>query len=1186
MSYFTERAKQLGVDLPEAGERKAGESYFQQRARELGLNLDVGQQAAAAPAPTNNFFTNRAMDLGIVPDVRHDAYHNAIDTTNLTLPSKGLAPFDANMVKPGATLEQQKLGIVNSSVLPKNPFEQQKPASSSLLRSNPNVRAVDAHVEHNPIKAGWEQIQQGMQTAVNFQQQPTSQVPSTGNKTVDGFLRGAGSFLPGLASGQTEGEAVGAISKGAQSLGAKLLPKSPRLTNVFGHAVEAGIENARVGAASGQTDTRQVAENAAIGGGLGAVGDVVARGVGSAFKKLASSGTGKGKSIQALKDALNELGDVATGGQNQGIAFGKKAGPYDNLRTDTKSQLVTKLKRDKGGATGLSDRMYTALVDDVHQFNKFDKAAESATGESLNPSDSVHKTALASRGGDVQASQIIHENLIDSKGKVIGASLKDRLAAIPKGKYVDFEDYLINRHAITRYDRGEKVFRDDLNWTPDVGKAKLAAYDARHPEFKAAADDIYNFQNEMLQKWLVEPGIITKEQAKAYQDANPFYVPMKRQFSKLEKTGKGLNTKKGFGDQSNPNKSYSPGGSDRPIISPIESMIENVDSYVKAAKRNKVMQAFVKQLQKAPDALKGFAEIVQQPGKLDNIKGIDLSSEDGLDEMFARMSDDFDKVMRKTKLDKDNIVRVMINGEPVHVKINDKHLLEAVTAIGPENGSKLLDAVGWLTNKMKVLTTGANPMFSLTRNLLRDIPQAYIASKSTGNPIRFTSDLFDAAWSIARNKELYQEFKNMGGGHSSSVAADRNLLAQSKRSVVPGKKLNGLVPKAISKLENVLNAVESAPRLAEYKRYAKLGQRERGLFESQDVTVNFKRRGKLTRELDKVFPYFNAAVQGMDKFARMYKDNPIKAATKSFVAVTIPTLAAYAWNYDNPDYQKLDNRTKDNFILIPKGDGTFYKIAKPKEIGTVFSDIPERLLRQFHDQDPEAFKGFAEQLRTTFTIPGMQGLMKTGSVTDRLSGALGDTILGPVADIGANKNFADSPIVPGYLQHLSPELQYDAKTSSLSKKLGGLTKTSPKQLDYLIKQYTGVLGQVGLPMMNPGSGNTPLQSLGNSFMSQISADPVYSNEIMNKFYDNKSKFDQANTDSSVTGVLPKWYVDSTRILLGQYNTRISDVRKSMRGIENDPKIDADAKRQKLRMMQDEMNKLAEEANKIVGSGIK
>lgn len=865
-----------------------------------------------------------------------------------------------------------------------------------------------------------------------------------------------------------------------------------------------------------------------------------------------------------------------------GIAAGqKKAGPYENLKTDTKSQLTTKLKKDKSSASGWSDHLYSALVDDVHEFNRLDKNTEKATGKKLNPEESIHKTALASRGGDVVSHQIIEERLVDSKGKEIGKSLKERLASIPKGKFVDFEDYLINRHAITRFGRDEKVFRDELDWTPEKGQAKLDAYDAKYPQFKEASKQVYDFQNTMLQKWLVEPGIITKEQAAAYLEANPFYVPMKREFSQLEKGGKSFKTKKGFSNQSNPNKKYSPTGSQRKIISPIESMIENVDAYVKAAKRNQVMQAFVKNIQKAPEDLKNFAEIIQEPkGKMD------LTTPESLDESIARMNDDFDKVMQKTRLDKDNIVRVMIKGEPVHVKINDKHLLEAVTALGPENGSKLLDAVGWLTNKMKVLTTGANPMFSLTRNLLRDIPQAYIASKSTSNPLRFAADLADAAWSIMRNKELYQEFKSMGGGHSSSVAADRNLLRQSKRAVLPSAgSLHGAVPKAFNKMENFLNAVESAPRLAEFKRYAKAGQKEKGLFESQDVTVNFKRRGKLTRELDKVFPYFNAAVQGLDKFGRIYKDNPVKAATKSFVAITLPTLAAYAWNYDNADYKKVSNQTKDNFILLPKGDGTFFKIAKPKEIGSAWSDIPERLLRKFHEDDPEAFKGFAEQMRSTFTIPGMQGLMKTGGITERLSGALGDTILGPIADIQANKNFMDSPIVPGYLANLSPELQSDARTSSLSKKLGGMTKTSPKELDYLIKQYTGVLGQVGLPMLTPGSGDNAVQSLGNSFVHQITADPVYTNDIMDKFYSNKTKFDQANSDSAVTGKMPSWYNDGTRKVLGRYNTKIGDIRKKMRGIESDPKIKADAKRQQLRMMQDEMNKLAEEANQRV-AGVK
>src|SRR5690606_35703909 len=148
-------------------------------------------------------------------------------------------------------------------------------------------------------------------------------------------------------------------------------------------------------------------------------------------------------------------------------------------------------------------------------------------------------------------------------------------------------------------------------------------------------------------------------------------------------------------------------------------------------------------IERAPEDFEPWAEIVKQPEKPEDITKIVLD-EGGLDELLFRFSADFDKAMQRTQLDKDNIVRALVDGNAVHVKIKDKQLLSALTALGPEQSGFLLNAVGKLTNTMKLLTTGSNPVFTLTRNLLRDIPQAYIASKTTSNPLTFAADLFSA----------------------------------------------------------------------------------------------------------------------------------------------------------------------------------------------------------------------------------------------------------------------------------------------------------------------------------------------------------------------------------------------------------------------------------------------------------
>ncbi|PNQ82697.1 LPD38 domain-containing protein [Paenibacillus sp. F4] len=880
-----------------------------------------------------------------------------------------------------------------------------------------------------------------------------------------------------------------------------------------------------------------------------------------------------------------------------GISAFNRTKPYDSLSTSTRSQLVSRQMRDPRSLKGSSDRLYTALVDDAHPYNLFDRMVEKVLGRKLDASESTHKLALASRGSDVIARQIVTDKMVNSAGEVVGDSLQDVLSTLPGGKnapkvesgtrgelgsrtsktiYVDFEDYLINKHAITRWDRGEKVFSDKLEWTPEKGQKIVDEYERLFPEFTETADKLYKFNQNLVNNWLVDTGVISKEMAEAWFRSNPYYVPNKRYFTSLEKrNGAGGKAKQGYGNQSNPVKGYSKGGSQKKIISPIEATIENVDAYVKTAKRNQVMQQFVKNLNQDAEAFKDIATVVVSRDKAKEQLAREILEENGLDKFMQSLDEDFAR-LRRDRLDTDDTVRVLMNGDPVRVKVHDAQTLDAVTSLGPQGANAVMDAIGWLTNKMKTLTTGANPVFSLTRNLFRDIPQAYVASKTTNNPVRFIVDLADASIQILRNGELYKQYKRVGGGHSSPIAADRNLLKQSKTAVLPKDMKKDLLPRLYYAYENMLNAVESAPRLAEFKRVAKGGASEdlqKALFAAQDVTVNFKRRGKLVRDLDKAFPYMNAALQGLDQFVRVYKDNPAKATMKAVLALTIPSVLTYMWNHDDPNYKKLSNRIKDSFILIPKGDGTFIKIAKPQELGTLFSDLPERLLRKFQDDDPAAFRDFADRIRTTFTPPGVQGALKEGGIIDRLQGVGGETILGPVSDLAANKTFTGSPIVPGYLQNLSPELQTDAKTTKIATWIGEHTGTSPKQLDYLARQYTGFIGQFGQPLFSPGG------DVGSALSQQVTADPVFNNDISTEFYKYKEKLDQANYDADLRQP-PSWYDDSLRKKMNKISKDMGAIRKDVRAVQDDESISNKEKRARLRALQQQINDLAEGGNEL------
>ncbi len=59
---------------------------------------------------------------------------------------------------------------------------------------------------------------------------------------------------------------------------------------------------------------------------------------------------------------------------------------------------------------------------------------------------------------------------------------------------------------------------------------------------------------------------------------------------------------------------------------------------------------------------------------------------------------------------------------------------------------------------------------------------------------------------------------------------------------------------------------------------------------------------------------------------------------------------------------------------------------------------------------------------------------------------------------------------------------------------------SPKQIDYLIKSYTGIIGQIIQPATTKGQ-NPVKNVIGKAF----TADSLYNNEIQNNFYESVDK---------------------------------------------------------------------------------
>jgi len=353
-----------------------------------------------------------------------------------------------------------------------------------------------------------------------------------------------------------------------------------------------------------------------------------------------------------------------------------------------------------------------------------------------------------------------------------------------------------------------------------------------------------------------------------------------------------------------------------------------------------------------------------------------------------------------------------------------------------------------------------------------------------------------------------------------------------------------LFMKAMNGIEGFNNIVETAPRLAEFKRVLKAtGDPQKALYAGYDITTNFSRGGDITKSADAWVPYLNAGVQGLDKAARQFGKHPFLTFAKGIGAITVPSIVLNEFNKNNPSYQNLDNRTRDNYFVFPNPTGpkdsdgnytTFIKLPKERTLGMAFGSLVDRV----YSKD---FKGFGAN---TLANLSPANPLTSNLMTPAINLAL-----------GGNKTFTGADIVPRSLQGLSGHLQYDEKTSEVAKGIASAAskagvELSPKQLDYLIRSYTGVIGQIGIPATTKStySGTADAKNLAKPIVSRFTADVAYNNKAVGNFYDNLDEINTKVNDSKKLNPLafPKGFKAPSQVVqsrMGKYSDMISELNK-------------------------------------------
>lgn len=823
------------------------------------------------------------------------------------------------------------------------------------------------------------------------------------------------------------------------------------------------------------------------------------------------------------------------------------------------------------------DKFYTNWVDDKHAFAKVVARAEAELGRKLAYDYDVHKQAqMAINVASSRALLFLTggkgvEETYKVLNKVYGhaitknVTMKDIMDALNKVSKEDVSktgaenayDALGNYLIAMRTEELEKHYHDAYARSAGFDEEGTREIIQNTPESIKKIAQMYWDINTNIVNILQQQGLISKDLAgklRKYKHYCPMYRDMSDGITDMDEmigTIGVFNKGGGYANVSNGIKRIE-GGGKRPILDPITSLSQMAVSMISKCERNDVAKTFVKLGQD----FSGLGDVVVRDPTL---KHADPTA-------FA--------------------FTVWQNGEQVVYRTTP----EIYDALTNNDAQTNRFTIKMASSIAQTLRTGAtiSPSF-IVRNLLRDTMSATVNSK-TGFYLPFVDNV-RGAWKLHFDKEFSAEYHASGASMSTYMRADadssrdltKELLGHKYDSYpVVVKQVRQLISWAWHKYEKFGNLVEDSTRAGEFRRARKQGLSidQAGQL-AREITLDFSRHGKKGQIANKYIPFFNATIQGTDKFIRTFKDNPMRAILNTVIWIVLPSLGLWAINHDDDWYKELDENTKYTNWAIPLPGGTHLLIPKPQEVGILFGSGIEAVLNQMTGTDPHGMKEWARQYFDAMT-PGVF-----------------PAIVRPLIEWLTDYSFwSGRHLIPAGLKNAPSEMQFTSYTSELAKAMGDtwIAKNisigerhgiSPVAIDNWISGWFGSAGRFVANMLNDPisyvrGNNRPSEPAKywyempviGSFVRQNGQNSEYINRMYEIQKDMNDDYERSDAGKQRKG---KKSSSNKPKELKQVDTAVSSVsklNKEIKAIRNDPKKGPDRKRQEIDQRRTKINDLA------------
>ena len=696
---------------------------------------------------------------------------------------------------------------------------------------------------------------------------------------------------------------------------------------------------------------------------------------------------------------------------------------------------------------------------------------------------------------------------------------------------------LERQRAIVEKQGLKPVFGYDV--TADDSQTAAQLLEAKNPEFKEWAKEVYKYSDDLI-RYRVEAGLITPEFANALKKRYPHYIPTFREEGTNSKRARSARRNGGIVVSNAIGRAV---GSDGVLLPLHTALSRKTVSTMRNAGLNQFGLALVREYDGNTKAAEKYIWNVAE-------------SEYTPTEAAIESDEDYKPVF-------ENVFSVKDNGKVYDITM-DEGLTQALNAFQPDKyaNSDVAKLLKKGNDLFKALCTGYNPFF-MVRNLARDMQDAGFYSTDAATWVK----MFPSAWTqIAKNGEIWQQYKALGGSYASMLDYTTGMVKEPKNAL----------GKAAAWYESLGQAIEAAPRLAEFMtilankggsktvdgvKTGKFTQSDlmEAMLGAADITTNFARGGSVTKALNRyLVPFLNPSVQGFDKFIRNATETrSVKAAGSLILKAALMGIAPALLNAlayrDDDEWDDIPANTKANYYLINAGklfgNGYWIKIPKGRAIAVLstaavytqekqkgedvkFSDVFEVIKSNIAPTDI-----FNQNIATAWTQAKLTNPDNPGTTW-----------------YGGN-------IESDRLQNYRPEDRYDEKTDELSKAIGKLFKVSPKKVNYLLDQYTGVIGDLLLPLITPATKSS--HWLLAAPQAAFTIDTTSTNKTTGEYYDllDDLKYD-ANDGDIGAGI--------TRKYVSHAGDEVNDYYQQIRAIQNDKSLSDGEKNRIVRALKSQL----------------